>query len=91
MVAMPQWTHQTTNAALIVDVWKVGVKIKLDERGITTKEQIELCKREVIEGERGKEMKMNSVRWKELAKEAVDEGGSFDKNIEEFVEKLVNS
>ena len=26
-------------------------------------------------------MKMNSVRWKELAKEAVDEGGSFDKNI----------
>ena len=91
MVAMPQWTDQTTNAALIVDVWKVGVKIKLDERGITTKEQIELCKREVIEGERGKEMKMNSVRWKELAKEAVDEGGSFDKNMEEFVEKLVNS
>ena len=39
MVAMPQWTDQTTNAALIVDVWKVGVKIKLDERGIATKEQ----------------------------------------------------
>ena len=74
-----------------MDVWRVGVKIKLDERGTATKEQIELCKREVIEGERGNEMKMNSVRWKELAKEAVDEGGSSDKNIEEFVEKLVNS
>ena len=36
-------------------------------------------------------MKMNSVRWKELAKEAMDEGGSSYKNIEEFVEKLVNS
>ncbi|KAM4105715.1 hypothetical protein ACB094_04G013300 [Castanea mollissima] len=88
MVAMPQWTDQQTNAKFIVDVWKVGVRIKLDERGIATKEEIELCIKEVIEGERGKEMKMNSVRWKELAKEAVDEGGSSDKNIEEFVAKL---
>nr|POF16838.1 udp-glycosyltransferase 74c1 [Quercus suber] len=87
MVAMPQWTDQPTNAKFIVDVWKVGVRIKLDERGIATKEEIELCIREVIEGERGKQMKMNSVRWKELAKEAVDKGGSFDKNIEEFVAK----
>ncbi|XP_050257959.1 mogroside IE synthase-like isoform X5 [Quercus robur] len=91
MVAMPIWTDQPTNAKFIVDVWKVGVRIKLDERGIATKEEIELCIKEVIEGERGKEMKMNSVRWKELAKEAVDEGGSSDKNIEEFVAKLVNS
>ena len=83
--AMPQWTDQTTNAKLIVDVWKVGVKIKLDKRGI------ELCIKVVMEGGRGKEMKMNSVRWKELAKEAMDEGGSSYKNIEEFVEKLVNS
>jgi pathogen-inducible salicylic acid glucosyltransferase len=85
---MPQWTDQTTNAKFIVDVWKVGVRIKLDEKGIATKEEIELCIREVMEGERGKEMKRNSVRWKELAKEAVDEGGSSDKNIEEFVAKI---
>ncbi|XP_065621681.1 mogroside IE synthase-like [Quercus suber] len=89
MVAMPQWTDQPTNAKFIVDVWKVGVRIKLDERGIATKEEIELCIREVIEGERGKQMKMNSVRWKELAKEAVDKGESSDKNIEEFVAKPV--
>ena len=91
IVAMLQWTDQTTNAKSIVDVWKVGVKIKSDERGIAAKEQIELCIKEVIERERGKEMKMNSVRWEELAREAVDEGESSDKNIEEFVEKLVNS
>ncbi|KAM3750078.1 hypothetical protein ACB098_04G010600 [Castanea mollissima] len=90
MVAMPQWTDQPTNAKFIVDVWKIGVRIKLDERGIATKEEIELCIREVIEGERGKQMKMNSVRWKELAKEAVDKGGSSDKNIEEFVAKLAH-
>ena len=83
--------NQTTNAKFIVDVWNVGVKIKLDERVIATKEQIELCIREVIEGERVKEMKMNLVRWKELAKEAMGEVGRFDQNIEEFVAKLVNS
>ena len=74
-----------------MDVWNVGVKIKLDERVIATKEQIELCIREVIEGERVKEMKMNLVRWKELAKEAMGEVGRFDQNIEEFVAKLVKS
>ena len=88
MVAMPQWTDQTTNAKFIVDVWKVGVRIKVDEKGFASKEEIELCIREVIEGESGKEMKRNSVKWKELAIEALDEGGSSDKNIEEFVANL---
>ncbi|XP_050259444.1 mogroside IE synthase-like isoform X3 [Quercus robur] len=89
MVAMPQWTDQPTNAKFIADVWKVGVRIKLDERGIAIKEEIEFCIREVIEEERGKEMRMNSIKWKELAKEAMDECGSSDKNIEEFVAELV--
>ena len=88
MVAMPQWTDQRTNAKFIVDVWKVGVRIKLNDKGLANKEEIELCIREIMEGESGKEMKKNSVKWKKLAIEAVDEGGSSDKNIEEFVEKL---
>ncbi|KAF3961544.1 hypothetical protein CMV_013847 [Castanea mollissima] len=88
MVAMPQWTDQRTNAKFIVNVWKVGVRIKLDEKGFANKEEIEFCIREVMEGESGKEMKKNSMKWKKLAIEAVDEGGSSDKNIAEFVKKL---
>ena len=91
MIAMPQWSDQTTNAKNIMDVWKVGIRVKVDEKGIGTKEEIELCIREVIEGERGKEMKRNSMKWKELTKEAVNEDGSSDKNIEEFVTKLSHS
>uniref|UniRef100_A0A2N9JA46 UDP-glycosyltransferases domain-containing protein n=1 Tax=Fagus sylvatica TaxID=28930 RepID=A0A2N9JA46_FAGSY len=67
---------------------KVGVRIKVDQKGFANKEEIELCIREVMEGESRKEMKRNSVRLKELAIEAMDEGGILDKNIEEFVEKL---
>ncbi|EEF32572.1 UDP-glycosyltransferase 74E2 [Ricinus communis] len=89
MVAMPQWTDQPTNAKFVTDVWRVGVRVKVDQNGIVTQEEIEKCIREVMEGETGKEMRMNSEKWKELARIAVDEGGSSDKNIEEFVSKLV--
>uniref|UniRef100_A0A2N9FKN0 UDP-glycosyltransferases domain-containing protein n=1 Tax=Fagus sylvatica TaxID=28930 RepID=A0A2N9FKN0_FAGSY len=88
MIALPQWTDQTTNAKFIVDVWKVGIRIKMNEKGIATKEEIEVCIRDVMGREKGEEIKRNSMRWKELAKETVDEGGSSDKNIEEFVAKL---
>jgi pathogen-inducible salicylic acid glucosyltransferase len=44
-----------------------------------------------MEGERGEEIKKNALKWRKLAKEAVDEGGSSYKNIEEFVAKLVHS
>lgn len=33
MVAIPQWTDQTTNAKFIVDVWRIGVRVKVDEKG----------------------------------------------------------
>ncbi|XP_050235949.1 UDP glycosyltransferase 9-like [Mercurialis annua] len=88
MVAMPNWTDQTTNAKFVADVWKVGVRVKVDEEGIVTKDAIENCIREVMDGEIGNEMRMNSEKWKKLAKEAIDEGGSSHNNIEEFVAKF---
>jgi pathogen-inducible salicylic acid glucosyltransferase len=88
MVAVPQWTDQSTNAKYIMDVWKMGLKAKADVKGLVRREVIEHCIREIIEGERGEEIKKNSLKWRKLAIEAVDEGGSSDKNIEEFVAKL---
>ncbi|KAG6630942.1 hypothetical protein CIPAW_13G056200 [Carya illinoinensis] len=89
MVAMPQWTDQSTNAKVIMDIWKMGLKPPVDEKGLVRREAIEHCIREIMEGERGKEIKKNAFKWRKLAKEAVDKGGSSDKNIEEFVAKLV--
>ncbi|XP_043698657.1 UDP-glycosyltransferase 74F2-like [Telopea speciosissima] len=88
MVGLPQWTDQPTNAKYIEDVWGMGLRAKVDEKGIAVKEEIEACISEVMEGEKGKEIKKNGIKWKELAKEAVDEGGSSDKNIQEFVALL---
>ncbi|KAM7486495.1 hypothetical protein LguiA_002504 [Lonicera macranthoides] len=91
MVVMPQWTDQTTNAKFVQDVWKVGIRVRVDENGIVGREEIERCVREVMEGERGVEMKKNALKWRDLAKEAVSEGGSSDKNLDEFVSKLTKS
>ena len=43
-----------------------------------------MCIKDVMEGERGNELKRNALKWKELARDAVNEGGSSDKNIKEF-------
>ncbi|KAJ6753863.1 GLUCOSYL/GLUCURONOSYL TRANSFERASES [Salix purpurea] len=89
MVAMPQWTDQPTNAKFVADVWQVGVRIKVGENGMVIREEIERCIKEVMmEGERRDAIRTNSEKWKKLARMAMDEGGSSDKNIEEFVAKL---
>eukprot|EP00262_Sarcandra_glabra_P014530 TRINITY_DN4271_c0_g1_i2.p1 TRINITY_DN4271_c0_g1~~TRINITY_DN4271_c0_g1_i2.p1 ORF type:complete len:457 (-),score=43.83 TRINITY_DN4271_c0_g1_i2:307-1677(-) len=90
MVAMPQWTDQTTNAKYVEDVWKVGVRVKADEKGLVSRGEIEVCIKEVMEGERAEEIKRNACKWKEIARGSVDEGGSSDKNIDQFVASIVS-
>ncbi|KAK8631327.1 hypothetical protein V6N13_080081 [Hibiscus sabdariffa] len=52
------------------------------------KEEIERCIREIMEGDRGGDIKRNAVKWKKLAMEALNEGGSSDTNITEFIAEL---
>ncbi|KAJ4906508.1 UDP-glycosyltransferase 74F2 [Raphanus sativus] len=89
MVAMPQWTDQPMNAKYIQDVWKVGVSVKTDnESGIAKREEIELSIKEVMEGEKSKEVKEYAKKWSDLAVKSLSEGGSTDINIEKFVSKV---
>lgn len=93
MVAVPQWTDQGTNAKYIEDVWRVGVRARVSEGGddggeIVRADALEECVREVMEGDRGKEMRANALKWKEKARAAVDEGGSSDRNINAFAQQL---
>lgn len=90
MLAIPQWTDQPMNAKYIMDVWKMGLRPPVDERGVVRSEDIEYCIREIMVGERGKEMRENAGQWRKITKEAVYEGGSSDRNIEEFVAQLID-
>ncbi|KAM0055953.1 hypothetical protein Hdeb2414_s0006g00212201 [Helianthus debilis subsp. tardiflorus] len=56
---------------------------------MVNREEVVLCLNEVMdEGKRSLEIKKNVGKWKELAKEAISEGGSSDKAIDEFVMSL---
>ncbi|CAL9068556.1 unnamed protein product [Musa banksii] len=87
MVAMPQWTDQLTNAKYVEDVWGVGVRVREDEKGLVRREEVERCVREVMEGRRREEMRMNAAKWRERAKAAVGKDGSSDKNIVALIAK----
>jgi len=88
VIAMPIWTDQITNAKFIVDVWNIGVIGIGDEKGVVRRETIDDCIREIMDTEKGNELKKNAMKWKNVAKNAVDEGGSSDKNIVEFVNEV---
>ncbi|PON31203.1 UDP-glucuronosyl/UDP-glucosyltransferase, partial [Parasponia andersonii] len=73
----------------VEDVWGVGIRARPDENGIVRREVVENCIKELLEGEKGKEIKKNVIEWRDLARVAVRQGGSSDRNIEEFIAKLV--
>lgn len=89
MVGMPHWSDQPTNAKLMEDLWKVGVRVKKDEEGIVSGEELMKCVEEVMAGEKSEEIKRNAAKWSDFAKKAVSSGGSSDRNIDDFVEKIL--
>ena len=89
IVAMPQWTDQMTNAKFVEDVWGVGIRARVDEKETVRRQEVVRCVREVMEGKKGEEIRENVSKWKKLAKDAIDEGGTSDKNIEEFAAFLM--
>ncbi|CAO2821751.1 unnamed protein product [Amaranthus hypochondriacus] len=91
IVGFPQWTDQPTNAKCIVEFWKIGVKVRVDEKGFLSSDELEFCIREVMEGEHAKEFKSNANKWKLLIKHAMELCGSSNRNIEEFASTLLST
>nr|DAD25173.1 TPA_asm: hypothetical protein HUJ06_026637 [Nelumbo nucifera] len=89
MVGIPQWTDQIPNAKFVQDIWGMGLRAQPNEKGIVSREEVERCVREIMEEEKVKEIRKNAIKWRDLAREAVGEGGTSDKNIDEFVVTLV--
>jgi len=88
VVAFPQWSDQVTNAKLIEDVWKTGIRVKPNPDGIVQRDEIKRSIEMVMGGD---EMRTNAKKWKDLAREAGKEGGSSDKNLETFVNEVMAS
>lgn len=87
VVAFPQWTDQTTNAKLVEDVWRTGVRVEVSQvkGGLVKSEEIKRCL-EVVMGD--EDMIGNAKRWRDLAIEAAKEGGSSDRNLKAFIKEV---
>jgi len=88
MVAIPHWSDQPTNAKYVQDVWRVGVRVRPDSQGVMRREEVEMCVRQVMEGEMRKEFKKRALEWSNKAKKAMGKGGSSDINISDFLSKF---
>ncbi|KAF6999027.1 hypothetical protein CFC21_015101 [Triticum aestivum] len=86
MITIPQWADQPTTAKYVESVWGIGLRARRDEKGLVRREEVERCIKEVMGGE---EYKRNSSKWMQKAKEAMQEGGSSDKNIADFAAKYL--
>lgn len=85
VVAFPQWTDQGTNAKLIEDVWKTGVRVHANEDGMVKSGDIRKCIEEVMDGqEKSLELRGNAKKWKVLAREAMEENGTSYNNLQTF-------
>ncbi|XP_015887415.3 phloretin 4'-O-glucosyltransferase-like [Ziziphus jujuba] len=86
LVAFPQWTDQGTNAKLIEDSWKNGLRVRTNKEGIVESHEIKKCL-ELVMGD--EEIRMNTKKWKDLSIQAAMEGGSSDKNLKAFLEDII--
>ncbi|ESW23247.1 hypothetical protein PHAVU_004G031000 [Phaseolus vulgaris] len=87
-IGIPFWSDQSTNAKLMEDVWKMGVRAPFDDKKVVRREALKHCIREIMEFEKGKEMKNNANQWRTLAVKAFKNGGSSHLNILEFINSL---
>ncbi|GLJ25465.1 hypothetical protein SUGI_0487560 [Cryptomeria japonica] len=90
MLGFPLWTEQYTNCKLMVDEWKIGLRLRGGHRDdkVIHREEISRAIRTLVASEEGKEMKNRIMALRDSARSAMKAGGSSQNNIEAFIEDL---
>lgn len=91
VVAFPQWNDQMTNAKLLEESWKTGVRVTVkkeeeEEGSVVESEEIRRCIEELME-DKAEEFRRNATKWKDLAAETIREGGSSFNHLKAFVDE----
>ncbi|CAM0947368.1 unnamed protein product [Alopecurus aequalis] len=85
MLCCPFNAEQYTNRRYVCSEWRIGMEIS---RNIERNEVMAAVV-EMIEGDKGKEMKRIAMEWKEKATVAAVQGGSSWANLEKLVNKVI--
>ncbi|EEF37428.1 UDP-glycosyltransferase 84B2 [Ricinus communis] len=87
VIAYPGWTDQPTVAKFLVDVLKIGVRVKIED-GFASSEEVERCIMEITGGPEAEGVKKRALELKEAAKKVGAEGGSSDQIIDQFINEI---
>ncbi|KAH7836266.1 hypothetical protein Vadar_034172 [Vaccinium darrowii] len=87
VICWPFFAEQQTNCWFSCGEWGIGMEIDNNVR----REEVERQVRELMEGEKGKEMKTKVVDWKEKAVDAAGPGGSSYLNLDKLVTDVLLS
>ncbi|XP_057974119.1 7-deoxyloganetin glucosyltransferase-like isoform X2 [Malania oleifera] len=86
MICWPFFAEQPTNCRFCCTEWGIGMEICNDVK----RDEVERLVRELMEGERGKEMKKKTMEWKEKAEEATRRlSGSSFLNLERIIKSFL--
>lgn len=79
----PYFADQYLNQSYLCDIWRLGLRFDRNERGIITRNEIRI-KVEQLLGDA--KIKARASDYKEMAASSINEGGSSNKNLRNFVE-----
>ncbi|KAI5669866.1 hypothetical protein M9H77_19719 [Catharanthus roseus] len=83
MICWPFTFDQPTNCFCLCNNWGVGIELEKDVK----RSEVERVVRELMIGEKGKELKKNALEWKKKAEAATGLGGSSYLNLDRLVEE----
>ncbi|KAK3230917.1 hypothetical protein Dsin_002798 [Dipteronia sinensis] len=84
MLCWPFFGDQQTNCWFCQNKWGIGFEID------SNKDEIERCVRELMEGEKGKQMKKKVMEWKSLAEKATTvPNGSSHLNLQKIIKEIL--
>ncbi|KAF4378240.1 hypothetical protein F8388_010679 [Cannabis sativa] len=77
--------EQQTNCKFLCDVWGSGMEINANVQ----RDDVEKLVRELMDGEKGHEMRNKAMEWKKKAHEATELGGSSLVNLDNIIKEVL--
>ena len=81
LICWPFFAEQQTNCHYSCIDWEIAMEIDNNVK----RDEVEKLVRELMNGEKGNEMRKAAMKWKKLAEEATSPGGSSDDNLNKLL------
>ncbi|WOH14066.1 hypothetical protein DCAR_0933582 [Daucus carota subsp. sativus] len=85
VICWPFFAEQQTNCKYSCAEWGIGLEIDDNVK----RDEVEELVRQLMDGERGKELKNNAMEWKKKAEAAASPDGSASLNLERLVNEVL--